>query len=155
MVLVVWFGCISHLSSRGGFWAFILYFDTMCSVYKNGTQIHSPWLHGDIVDSGIGLSYRGPRAHVACRAGTTILMPESTISPKSASSREGMVLGPVSASGPSPPPPRGGGGEPHLTACPRVQRLRHYVAILSVTPNPGLTFVNPPGRYTRGLTGHE
>jgi hypothetical protein len=57
---------------------------------------------------------------------------------------------------PSPPPQVGGGGEPpYLTACPRVQRLRHYVAILSVPPNPGLTFVNPPGRCTRGLTGHE
>ncbi len=55
------------------------------------------------------------------------------------------------------PPPRGGGGResPHLTACPREQRLRHYVAILSVSPNPGLTFVNPPGRCTRGLTGQK
>jgi hypothetical protein len=25
---------------------------------------------------------------------------------------------------------------------------------VSVSPNPGLTFVNPPGRCTRGLTGH-
>jgi hypothetical protein len=26
--------------------------------------------------------------------------------------------------------------------------------ILSVTPNPGLTYVNPLDRFTRGLTGH-
>ena len=54
-----------------------------------------------------------------------------------------------------PPPTAGGGEPPYLTACPRVQRLRHYVAILSVPPNPGLTFVNPPGRCTRGLTGQN
>jgi hypothetical protein len=45
---------------------------------------------------------------------------------------------------PAPPPPT-----------PRVQRIRHYVAILFVTPNPGHTYVNPPGRFTRGLTGQK
>jgi hypothetical protein len=52
-----------------------------------------------------------------------------------------------------PPLPPGGGEEP--LADPRRKRGNATVLlILSVTPNPGLTYVNPPDRFTRGLTGH-
>ncbi len=44
------------------------------------SQILSPWL-GDKVDYGIGMSYTGPPAYVAWRAGTTTLCHKSTLSP--------------------------------------------------------------------------
>ncbi len=53
---------------------------------------------------------------------------------------------------------RGGGGERGGgPVWPRDRGYRWYATtllILPVTPKPGLTYVNPPDRFTRGLTGH-